>query len=376
MSSVLRIGTARDLIEALEADDLSLLLAVHRTISRDPVRALAFGRWEGRDVVDVLVALADGGKDGMAGLACGTLAAFEEERVLAFFLRQLGQGQGIHLETAVAWLQSHRQLFERSAVYGALLQNASLARVRGVARLLTPEPADPPEVTLRLALLTVGAPLPALDDTTRPLWRAELGGVLVAEARAALRSFGRPAFEWLCALREELSDPTLSWLLGWGVRSWPEACIGAVGELLADPRRVSLGLQCVESAPALASALPEELRRLATDPQHGLRAIRAGAPVDMAHVATDASCSGELRAVCLQRWTDAPLPILLECLRDADWRVRAAAGDVLTARGGNDTIEAMQPLLTGEADAVRAAAVQVLAALGCHALVEEALLTP
>ncbi len=62
---------------------------------------------------------------------------------------------------------------------------------------------------------------------------------------------------------------------------------------------------------------------------------------------------------------------LLAALEDPDWRTRARAADALIALGEADSVK---PLVGHEQIAVRAAAVQVLMALGEHQWLEEALL--
>ena len=51
MSKKVPIGTAAQLLEALESTDFALQAAVMQTISKDPAKALSYGRHEGRDVV-------------------------------------------------------------------------------------------------------------------------------------------------------------------------------------------------------------------------------------------------------------------------------------------------------------------------------------
>lgn len=379
MSVTVRIATARQLVEALEQGDLGVIVAVHQTIRKDPHRALAFGQWNGRDVVDVLVAIAARGDDVLALNAAGTLSVFEEARVLRFFLDALAHGTGHQITAAAAYLLAHRHQFSRADVFEALMQNTSLQRVRAACRVLGGGDArDPLDVALRLALLDASADLPPLDDATRPVWRAELQGLVAAEARAGLRSMGRAAFDWLSSFRDHLSESTVTWLLLWGAQCWPTDCVDRVREAFANPARAAVGLQCVEIAPVLCEVLHDDLSGvLRSDDRHlRLRAVRAGARMDWSHALANEP-DAEMRAACLLRWgTDAPLSVLLEALRDDDWRLRAAASEVLVARGGEAVKLAMQARVTDSATSVRVAAVQVLASLGKTEWLEEALLTP
>jgi hypothetical protein len=399
LSAKVEIQTAADLLAALSGGNVALVMAALRTTRRDPARALAFGSSEGRDVIDALVELA-GGRGTLAMAAAETLSAFEDKRVARCFLGLLAGASGSMLDLVTGCLLGRRHQFARAELYPVLMENASAARVRAAWRLLeTPtddsadrnaaarrEDVDPPEVVLRLALLenpslpgeVESRSLPPLDDAWKTSWRAELDGVLVGEARAALRALGRPAFDWLTGGRRQLSPSNAAWLLAWGAERWPDDSVERVDEALRDPARVRLGLACVEGSPRLVPLLREALAEVArsADPRLRARAVRAGAVLDWDRAVREDG-DAEVRAACLQRWgTDAPLGVLLDALRDDDWRVRAASSDALAARGGADVLDAVRPLLHDPSDPARAAAVQVLSALGEADAVEEELLAP
>ncbi len=357
----LSIGSAGDLLAGLEHAELKVVLAVHKAIRANPAGALAYGSVDGRDVVDALIARAAHGTGLLALTALATLAQFEDTRVREFFLDQLRRARGRSLELAVGYLSTCD--LERATLFEPLLADDTRARARGAARLLgAPHPDDPPRVLLRLALLDPESPLPAPGD----LWRGELTGVLAAEAAAALRSQGRPAFDWLLGV----PDFPRAAMLEWGVRHWPLECLALVRAELPS----ALAWRCLDLAPLLREALVPELTALAASPDEAVRgeALRRLPTADWAaHYERETS----LRALCLQRWgREAPLSVLLACLHEDDWRLRAAASEELVARGGPP--EALQPLATHPSLGVRAAAVQILASLEQTGWVEEALLTP
>lgn len=268
MSTRVELASARDLIAALESPDLGLRIAVHRALTRDPARALAYGAHEGRDCVDVLIAEGREGESASALMACATLSAVEDPRVTAFFLDRLEHGAGQVLTAATAYLR--QQPFERSLAFAALLGNASLLRARCAARVLgVPCPEDPPAVALRLAILDPECTLPPRSGIWADLWEAELAGICAADARAGL----------------------------------------------------GLG-----DAPPAATPAPQQSESE-----------------------------------------------LLAALGDADWRVRARASDALVALGA---AEPVKELVRSARLEVRAAAVQILMALGEHDWLEAELLAP
>jgi hypothetical protein len=268
MSTRVELGSARDLIAALESADIGLRMAVHRALTRDPARALAYGAHEGRDCVDVLVAQGRAGESSSALMACATLSAVDDPRVTGFFLERLEHGAGRMLTAATAYLLQHP--FERSLAFAALLGNRSLLRARCAARALgAPRPEDPPAVALRLAILDPECTLPPCSGIWADLWEAELAGICAADARAGL-----------------------------GLRDAPQA----------------------------KTPLPQQSQSE-----------------------------------------------LLAALEDPDWRVRAQASDALISLG---EAEPVKGLVRDERLGVRAAAVQILMALGEHEWLEAALLAP
>lgn len=72
--------------------------------------------------------------------------------------------------------------------------------------------------------------------------------------------------------------------------------------------------------------------------------------------------------------TESDPKALLAALRHTDWQVRAEACEALIARGGREVVLAVRPLATSDRLEVRAAAAQILMALGEQEWMEETLL--
>jgi len=230
MSTRVELGSARDLIAALESPDIGLRMAVHRAVTQDPARALAYGAHEGRDCVDVLVAQGRAGESSSALMACATLSAVDDPRVTGFFLERLEHGTGHVLTAATAYLLQHP--FERPLAFAALLGNRSLLRARCAARVLgVPRPEDPPAVALRLAILDPECTLPPRSGIWADLWEAELAGICAADARAGLGLRDAPQEEKSLPQQSQsellaaLEDPD------WRVRARASDALVALGEV-------------------------------------------------------------------------------------------------------------------------------------------------
>jgi hypothetical protein len=368
----LSVRSAQALIEALFAPEGGVVMATHRTIRAAPQRALALGSHQGRDVIDALIEQARG-RGGVAMVAAGTLSMFVDERVCAFFLVMLESADGPTLDAAATWLAATSGPLPIDRVVGALLQNQLARRARVAGRVLRARRERlSGRAALRLALIDPEAALPPLDDES---WRDELEGVLAGDARAALESFGRAAFDRFVAEWEALSVDTARWLLEWGVSRWSADCVEVLGRALADERLAGTALSCLERVPSLAPALRGALSGLlGGDRKTRLRAIRLGGEGDWARL-IESERDSEVRAACVARWApSAPLEDLVGLLIDPDWMVRAAASEALTARG-EAAVEPLRARVHDPRVEVRAAAMQVLAALGEEMWLEEAVMS-
>lgn len=349
MSKKVSIRSAADLLEALESTDFALQSAVMQMISKDPVKALSYGQHDGRDVVDVLITMGSAKEARLALLPCTTLAAFDDPRVIEFFLGRLEHGQGRVVALSTGYLMGCE--IPRERVYPTLLAEESRLHVRAAARLLGfPTPNDPPEVALRLALLIPDCSLPPLDESWRSRWLGQLESLLAAEARAGIESLAQAdALSQMLALRDELSPDNQRWLLDWGVRYDPGQVVGLLrASLQTDP---AFTLSLLRKSPEALAMLAGEL------------------PVNH----EDARIAAWARSLAAPT-ADSQTTDLVTELHSADWRARAQACEGLIAKGGSEVIHQARHLAISDRLELRVAGSQILMALGEHEWMEETLL--
>jgi HEAT repeat protein len=383
----IRIRTAQELFGALRSPDLGMRMMVLRAIAANPDQTLAFGTFEGRDVIDALLDQAETARGYSDWLAVvGALAGFRDARVVPFFQHILATATEPQLIFVAAERLSREPAEALQAFLTPLLmQNESPARARAAADLLATCPDLSDGETLRVALLTSAEDArqaPPIHGQTAALWLAELEGAYRAEARDALEAQGEAAFLFLRERWDTLSEANRGWLLGWGARDWPHR----IEELLAaglEGGSEDVTLAALECLPALgADAAPRfssSLARLARHPDVALRraAIEAGADgVDwLAAIATETD--PDLRRTCVRRLAqeedEGALPTLIHLLQDADWEMGAAAAEALIGIG-EPVLESVKPLVHHSNTAARTGAVQVLLALGQEAWLERELL--
>ena len=90
----LRINTAADLMAALASPNLGVRLAVLQAIARNPEKALAYGKYQDRDVVDELIShVYQKVRFTYLRAVLTALAAFREPRVIALFKKMLAGSQ-------------------------------------------------------------------------------------------------------------------------------------------------------------------------------------------------------------------------------------------------------------------------------------------
>lgn len=391
-----RLRTADDLMAALQLTDIGTRMTVLRGIAAEPGRALALGTDpDGRDVVDELLRQANQKRGQTDWLALvGTLAAFSDSRVTAFFQQILTVAENPQLVFFAAERLSREPAASLHAfLTSLLLQNDSVARARAAADLLAGLLAGLPTLSLpervRVALLASvdGTEAPPLDDASAPFYFAELAGPFGPEARDCLETLGEPAF---CYLREQwdaLCDADRIWLLRWAVNDWPLSAPALIARAL-ERDGAEVALAALQSVPAvLGDDSRGPLRPLVSrwarhaDPALRRAAIEAGAQgVDWRGAALETETDPAVRRACIARLAEqegaAGVSTLIALLEDADWQTRAtAAGALIEIGSGAATAvpvaEAVKPLAHDCRQAVQVAAVQVLIGLGEQAWLEK-----
>jgi hypothetical protein len=326
----LRIRTAAELLAALEDPEPGVRMAVLQVVARQPARALAYGRHEGRDVVDVLLAQAAGReRRGVWEVVIATLAVFDDPRIVELFLHLLATGRRAEtLFTAANRLEREpiEPLVDR--LLPLLMQNESDARARAAARLLLRASGLDRAAQLRTALLAGdGRLLPApLDADTLELWLAELDGLFALRARRALEAQGEPALRLLAPCWDRLRDDDRRWLVEWAARTSLDVAATLCERALASGS-TALTLAALAVVPRLgerAAALAPHVAPLAAadDPKVRLAAVRAGTSgIDVRRMLTTERAP-TLRRACLAALARdegaAALPDLVAALRDRD----------------------------------------------------------
>jgi len=386
----LRIRSAADLLAALADPDPGVRMAVLKMVASQPARALAYGRHDGMDVIDALLAQAAGReRRGSWEVAVATLTVFRDPRVVEFFTGLLARARRADTLFTAADRLAHEPIAAlRDGLLPLLMQNESDARARAAARLLLWASDLELAPRLRTALLAGRGRVapPPLTDATATAWLAELDGLFGPLARHALETQGEPAHRLLCAHWDRLSETNRIWLLGWG-----EADAGGPSSGTREPPvleralgsgSAKLALAALRRLPALgarAATIAPAIAALARSPDAEVRlaAIRAGASGLDFRALLASETSPELRRACLTSLARADgaaaLPDLLAALRDPHWSVRAAATDALQALG-ETIVPAVEPLARDADARVRTAAVQVLIRLGREDWLEEELL--
>ncbi|MBD3177090.1 MAG: hypothetical protein GF320_18090 [Armatimonadia bacterium] len=362
----LAIGSAADLAAALRHPDLMVRLSVLRALAADPERAMAYGRHDGRDLVDDLLALLDGWGASplfVAGVAC--LLALDDPRVLEWCEDQFARMEDPELAALVG--ERLADLPERRRVellQPVLMAEGRPAHARISAGLLSDcRLADDACVVRRTLLL--GEPA-SPGDATR-LWMDELRGPWWPLARAALEDCGAQTVRALDPHARDMDDDTLTWLLRLAAEHAPDDAPQAMARALGsdDPTQLRAALGCAERA---AEPVREPLGSLITPlvhhPDPGVRAdaVAAGAAIADVPAALSAEAAPEVRVALLSRLS-GNTAALSRVLMDDDWRVRARATELLIAAGSRAE-EHVAPLVEGAPPATRLAATQVLIGLG------------
>jgi hypothetical protein len=381
----LRIRNAQDLIEGLTTPEVSVRLAVLGATGRNPQAALAYGAYEGRDVIDTLIeqaTLAQG--TAMWDAFAGVLTAFDDPRVEAFFQGVLAEAEEPKLLTLAEGYLSQKPVASlRELLSTMLLQDKSAPRARTAAGLLTSCEIHSSEESIRMALvLELGEwTPPSLDQATAPHWISELHRPFDREARDLLETQGESAFQLLTGHWDALSEENKEWLLRWGSRISSREVDALVCRALeaGQDTLILAALECLAEQGSPSEEYADALHRLVQHPNPAVRlaALRAGAQGidwrEMLARETDRA----IRCECISRlaWEEGARAMgdLVHLLETEEWDLRAAATSALIGLGPA-AIPPMRRLVEHPAEGVRVAAVRVLVELGDDLWLEEKLI--
>lgn len=282
----LRISSAADLVAALMAPDMGTRMAVLRAIQKDPERALAFGKYEGQDVIDVLIHLGyQEHRYTYWKMLLDTLALYRDSRVTFFFKKLITLAERPEiLGVAARYLSGEPAETVYSHLSALLHGETQEARLRAVATVLASAAAPllTSEEQVRVGLLREEGAPPPCDEAHIESWLAELGGERADRARALLEAQGEPAFLALKSRWNELSEENREWILRWGARAHPVDTVDLLTEALrsGDPRRVCTALECVPQLGPAGALFAPMISRLREHPEESIRVAAERAATD------------------------------------------------------------------------------------------------
>lgn len=373
----LHIASARDLFEALVHPEEGVRYSVLQAIAEHPDQAVAYGPWEGEDLVGRLITLARRDPLPMVRSAMvKVIANFRSRRVLEFLKDRMLATSDVDL---VLELEPRFGVEPPAEVREFLLELTAdpvdkPAQALVGARLLSRDDGLSPAERVRVALLTDQEyPTPPVDATTLDAWIDGLNGVLGDRARALVETHADAALR-LMGHWGRLSDRTRDWLLAWCARTEPVTARAAVASILGGPLSPEVARAALRSARAVGldpeTIAPERIREWIAHPDPGVRAAAVEAGLGgPAHVAATLASPSEARDVrlaalhrCAAHPSEAPADALIALLSDPDWRIRAAAADAL-AMLGDPIVGRVKDVMLGASEAARAAAARVLVTL-------------
>jgi|GEM_PF-1198340 len=384
----LRLDSAEAFFNALRAPEITMRLAVLRAVMANPRLALGFGRYEGKDVIDVLIDQAMG-KHGFSywQIVVATLAAFDDPRVVSLYRKLLVTWDRPDvLAMVVARLEREPVAELGPTVRALLMQDKIPAQASAAADLLRLAADLTPAEAVRVSVAnTRGADVagPVTPDSA-PQWIAELAGYYAGDARYLLESRGEEAVTALASAWDALRPADRAWLLGWSASASPLAAIPLLRRGLesSDRETVAAALRTVatfEEGTRLFVALVSphaqrddaEIRRLA---------IQAGATGLDWRKELEISPDPAYTCAVLLRLAEAEgveaAGALAGLLSHTDWTVRATATEALKGFGAPAVPFLRATLQAAATPEARVAATAALADLGDVEWLEEHLFEP
>lgn len=383
----IHIRSAPDLLAALRESSPLLRLGVLQHVARHPQKALAYGKHEGLDVLDVLVEQARSMPAGQLRQATVlAIANFRDPRAVAFLMEDVRTNPDAQsvMSTLIRLAEEESEPVRRLLVE-LLDREPSSAHARTAANLLSWWPGWEPtlEQRLRLSLLSdTGRPQPPpFDEESADLWLAHLQGELASRAWDYLELQGRGAFARVGMRWDDLEDEQRLALLRWGGRRHLEDVPGLLRQTLAsaNPELVHEALRLLERLPGEQGRHQERLRQLweqgGTDARRAvLRAGLRGLEWErLLSEAADLPLRRELLAAWARHEPVAALPHVLEAFEAREWQVRATAVQLAIA-AGEPAVEGARRWALDPRPEVRLAACQALVGLGQEEWLEETLL--
>ncbi|WNG24282.1 hypothetical protein F0U62_09810 [Cystobacter fuscus] len=366
MSIPLRIQSARNLFEILDAGPVEHQVAVLQAIVRDRDKVMKLGTDGERDLIDVLRDKLDRDPEShLRALTLRALLALPRDgrtwNTVDRFWRESEQTQVLLLLLEVLQQEGFTEQLR-----AALHNNERPLRAVMVANGFAFCPGLQEQDRVRIAAISDMAVDEPLSKENLEWWVHQLRGPF--EQRALRRLDGRPWSE-VCLLLEgweSLGADTQKRLLE---REWQEEQRATrIGHVLRQGSSPLLPFALQVLLQSQISQLSEDLRTdllpLVSHPDPGIRsqvlALALKVPQDLVQRLWAHESEDEVRLHLIPHLNSAPLWV--DLLHHHDWRFRARAAELLILHG-EDVLPLVLPLMGHERSEVRAAAFRVIYAL-------------
>ncbi|RYG34382.1 hypothetical protein EON81_15695 [bacterium] len=341
--SQLRLDSAQGLFESLRSSEVAVRLSTLRAIRQRPDLGLAFGKFQGLDVVDELVAQSLTRHGYTYWLAViSTLGAFDDPRVVLQYHKVFSNWDRAEVMSLVVARLSQEPIESLQPLIRTSLQDdAHPVRVWAASRLLRFHPDLTPEERVRVACADSDgeeASATLMSDAHLPGWRREISGPFANSARVLMEDALPESAGMMAKLAGTMEESDEAWLVGILAHRSPLEAIPVVrraleGDLRAPKLEALRQVAKTEGWPVLFRDLVEKAAK-SEDEEVRIAAVRAGAT-------------------------------------DIDWRANLHSSDsrlVAEAAEGVAAMEDLVPLLSHPGWAIRAAAVRGAVAVGPEAV--------
>lgn len=380
-----RLRTAEDLLLALRSPDLQMRAAVLASIMQTPDKALAFGSFQGVDLIDELIDQCFRSDVPLyRHLVAAALSVLDDPRVPPAMRRLLNYYGEPDLVRVAADRLSRDAVEDGVPHYRALaMQTDSPLHTQIGADLLLRAKGLDPRLAIRVSVANGRnqSIAPDLTNDNVDAWLAELNGPYLRPATILLEEQGVNAFRTLVAHWSQTDAESQEWLVRWGAREFPLDAMELLRfSIRSEHENVVLeGLRGIEGLGPARDLFSDELTPLFdhVNPQVRALAVSAGAKVDDPRTALatekEAVVIAELLILLRKGEGGAAIDTLVEALTHSDYRVRVQAMTELTALGDLAGGRAMEMVLGGTMDH-RVAGTNLLLAMGQQEWLEQHLL--
>ncbi|MBX7133742.1 MAG: HEAT repeat domain-containing protein [Fimbriimonadaceae bacterium] len=380
-----RLRTAEDLLVALRSSNLQTRAAVLAAVMQAPDKAVAFGSYQGVDLIDELVdQLFRSEVPVYRHLVASALSVLDDPRVPPAMRRILGYYGEPDLVRVAADRLSREPVLDGLPVYRALaMQTDSMLHAQIGADLLinASELDDKTAIRVSVSNSKGVSVAPEVSATNLRFWIDELNGPYLRAATLLLEDQGLSTYRMLADNWSSLGEEAQCWLLRWGARAFPLESVGLLRHAVRSEYDsvVLESLRGIESLGSAKSLFSDELVPLLSHTSGSVRtlALSVGTRVDDVRGALSQEAHPLVVAELLIRLRETEGPdavdVLVEALGHEDYRVRVQALTELTALG-TAVRERARQLAQSEVMDQRVAGTNLLLAMGEQEWLEQHLL--